>query len=56
MGVRLYNPTTGAFLSADPMKGGNRTRYTYPLDPVNAVDLDGRSERLIYDWRRSSPR
>jgi RHS repeat-associated protein len=29
MGGRLYNPTTGRFLSIDPVEGGNDNRYTY---------------------------
>lgn len=42
MGVRLYNPNTGRFLSTDPVYGGNANTYTYPTDPVNAYDLDGK--------------
>jgi RHS repeat-associated protein len=43
MGVRLYNPTTGRFLSTDPIPGGNANPYEYCSgDPVNCVDLDGR--------------
>jgi RHS repeat-associated protein len=41
MGVRLYNPTTGRFLSRDPIPGGNDNTYTYPPDPINKFDLDG---------------
>lgn len=42
MGVRLYNSATGRFLSVDPVPGGNPNAYTYPVDPVNMYDLDGR--------------
>ncbi|MEU8226186.1 RHS repeat-associated core domain-containing protein [Kribbella sp. NPDC048915] len=41
MGVRLYNPATGLFLSMDPVRGGGANGYAYPTDPVNAYDLDG---------------
>ncbi len=41
MGVRLYNPDTGRFLSVDPVPGGNANPYTYPNDPINAYDLNG---------------
>lgn len=43
MGVRLYNPVTGLFTSVDPVPGGNTTAYTYPQDPLNKYDLDGKS-------------
>ncbi|MEU1277575.1 RHS repeat-associated core domain-containing protein [Streptomyces sp. NPDC005805] len=43
MGVRLYNPVTGRFLSVDPVYGGGDNRYGYPGDPVNQFDLDGKS-------------
>ncbi|MFE5853596.1 RHS repeat-associated core domain-containing protein [Streptomyces sp. NPDC056500] len=43
MGVRLYNPTTGRFLSSDPVYGGSANAYEYALgDPRNNLDLDGR--------------
>ncbi len=42
MGVRLYNPVTGLFSSTDPVDGGNANRYTYPGDPINSIDLDGK--------------
>lgn len=45
MGARLYNPTTGLFLSRDPVPGGNDNAYTYPPDPINGFDLDGRLYR-----------
>ncbi|WP_042437416.1 RHS repeat-associated core domain-containing protein [Streptacidiphilus albus] len=43
MGVRLYNPATGRFLSVDPVPGGSDNGYEYGGgDPVNHFDLDGR--------------
>lgn len=45
MGARLYAPTTGRFLSVDPVDGGSENRYVYPADPVNRMDIDGR-----IDW------
>ncbi|MFI6063419.1 RHS repeat-associated core domain-containing protein, partial [Streptomyces sp. NPDC051286] len=43
MGVRLYNPNTGRFLSTDPIRGGSCNAYDYTCgDPINLVDLDGR--------------
>jgi RHS repeat-associated protein len=43
MGVRLANPVTGQFTSKDPVHGGGATAFAYPTDPVNELDLDGRS-------------
>lgn len=43
MGVRLYDPTTGRFLSVDPVPGGSADAYEYcGGDPINRYDLDGR--------------
>lgn len=42
MGVRLYSPQSGLFTSVDPVLGGNANRYTYPGDPINSFDLDGK--------------
>lgn len=41
MGARLYNPTTGLFLSRDPVRGGNDNPYTYSVDPIGMHDLSG---------------
>ncbi|WP_329257837.1 DNRLRE domain-containing protein [Streptomyces sp. NBC_01478] len=42
MGVRLYDPTTGRFLSVDPVPGGSANAYDYCNgDPINHYDLDG---------------
>ncbi|GAA6526904.1 hypothetical protein [Intrasporangium sp. DVR] len=50
MGVRLYNARRGLFTSVDPVPGGNTTAYTYPQDPINAFDLDGRWGWLKSAW------
>ncbi|WP_338900419.1 RHS repeat-associated core domain-containing protein [Streptomyces sp. TG1A-60] len=43
MGVRLYDPRIGRFLSTDPIHGGNANAYEYVHgDPINKYDLDGR--------------
>lgn len=52
MGVRYYNPATGAFTSTDPVPGGNNTAYTYPTDPINSFDHDGRKGWWKKNWRR----
>ncbi|MDH2415265.1 RHS repeat-associated core domain-containing protein [Nocardioides sp. CER19] len=41
MGVRLYSPATGRFLSTDPVVGANANAYTYPLDPISTSDESG---------------
>jgi len=41
MGARSYNPTTGRFLTTDPIPGGNANPYIYPSDPMNGRDLSG---------------
>jgi hypothetical protein len=39
--VRLYNREPGRSLTTDPGHSGNPNTYTYPVDPINAQDLDG---------------
>ncbi|KOX37910.1 hypothetical protein ADL06_02115 [Streptomyces sp. NRRL F-6491] len=41
MGVRLYNPASGRFLSVDPVYGRNANAYCYGR-PTNHYDLDGK--------------
>ncbi|WP_182378297.1 DNRLRE domain-containing protein [Nocardioides sp. WS12] len=43
MGARLFNPSTGGFTSLDPQRGGNLTGYTYPQNPVDELDLNGKA-------------
>lgn len=44
MGVRLYNSSTGRFLTRDPIHGGNDNSYVYPTDPIGSQDLTGEYE------------
>ncbi|WP_306187096.1 RHS repeat-associated core domain-containing protein [Streptomyces sp. MK5] len=42
MGVRRYDPSTGRFLSIDPVPGGSADAYEYCNgDPISHYDLDG---------------
>lgn len=41
MGVRLYNPQTGRFLTRDPVQGGNDNAYVYPPEPIGMADTSG---------------
>jgi RHS repeat-associated protein len=50
MGVRVYDPVTGRFLSTDSVYGGNENTYTYPVDPVNVSDTSGRCPCAVYGW------
>ncbi len=49
MGARFYNPATGWFTGPDPVEGGSPSLYSYPTDPVNDLDLDGKRW-----WRKNS--
>ncbi|MEO3975616.1 DNRLRE domain-containing protein [Streptomyces sp. CAU 1734] len=52
MGVRLYNPGTGRFLSPDPAYGGNANAYEYVNgDPLNRYDLDGKWGWAKKKWK-----
>ncbi|WP_127468942.1 DNRLRE domain-containing protein [Streptomyces sp. B27] len=54
MGVRLYNPQAGRFLSLDPVYGGSANAYEYTnADPLNQYDLDG---RISCGWCKSAGR
>ncbi|MFJ9543979.1 DNRLRE domain-containing protein [Streptomyces sp. NPDC101225] len=53
MGVRLYNPATGRFLTTDPVPGGSCNAYDYACaDPVNSDDITGCATCRIpkYAW------
>ncbi|MFE5998853.1 DNRLRE domain-containing protein [Streptomyces sp. NPDC056454] len=55
MGVRLYNPETGRFLSVDPVYGGSANAYEYAMgDPVNGFDLDGKKAKKTTKWKHVS--
>jgi RHS repeat-associated protein len=57
MGIRLFNPTTGRFLSTDPVYGGNANAYDYcSADAVNCADTSGAISIPCYKdrYKRSS--
>lgn len=41
MGARVFLPSTGRFITVDPIDGGTENNYVYPGDPVNANDISG---------------
>lgn len=55
MGVRLYIPTLGRFLTTDPVAGGSANDYDYVgADPVNSTDLNGQWRRPRWvSWRNA---
>lgn len=52
MGERLYNSTTGSFLSPDPVQGGGANAYGYPSDPVNQLDATGTVWTSTKQWKK----
>lgn len=51
MGVRLYNPATGRFLSTDPIASGSANRYDYgDQDPANRSDPSGKFTHVRVNW------
>ena len=57
-GARVNNPSTGQFLSADPVQGGGASRYGYPYDPVNVSDSNGQywwGGARLYKTNRFNP-
>jgi|GEM_PF-4813426 len=42
MDARVYIPSLGRFLQADPIDGGTLNAYVYVADPINSSDYNGR--------------
>jgi len=51
-GVRLYSPSTGRFLTADPIVGGNPNAYTYPVNPIDSYDVSGQCGFWGVPWHK----
>lgn len=49
MGVRVYIPELGRFLSVDPIEGGTDNSYVYTNDPVNKADVTGMAVETVLD-------
>ncbi|WP_203826340.1 DNRLRE domain-containing protein [Actinoplanes palleronii] len=52
MGVRLYNPASGRFLTPDPVPGGSDNAYAYPSNPIDGLDLSGQARHFKTKWSR----
>ena len=57
MGVRLYDPRLGRFLSVDSVEGGCANDYDYVYqDPQNNLDLDRKKCNLKGGFRKKLKR